>query len=127
MEVRGYNGNPLLKKPRQSHNWSPEQVKEWVKCANDPIYFAQTYIKIVHVDRGLIPIDLYDYQEEIINKITNNRRVTVVTSRQAGKCVEASTVINIRNKLTNKIQRMSVGEFYEIQKAHSENDTEDKK
>ena len=89
----GYLGNPLLKKSRKQINWTQEQVQEWLKCAQDPIYFAEKYIKIVHVDHGFIPIRLYGYQKEIIEKITNNRRVTVVTSRQAGKTTTAAAVI----------------------------------
>ena len=88
-----YNGNPLLKKARRQINWTPDMVQEWMKCAEDPIYFAEKYIKIVHVDHGFIPIRLYDYQKEIINKLQNHRRVTVVTSRQAGKTTTASAII----------------------------------
>ena len=88
-----YNGNPLLKKARIPINWTSELVEEFLKCKEDPIYFAERYIQIVHVDRGLIPIELYDYQKEIIEKITHNRRVTVVTSRQAGKTTTAAAVI----------------------------------
>lgn len=90
---KGYNGNPLLKKARKKIEWTAEQVEEWLKCADDPIYFAERYIKIVHVDHGLIKIKLYDYQKEIIVKLTNNRRVTVVTSRQAGKTTTAAAII----------------------------------
>lgn len=90
---KGYNGNPLLKKSRRNINWTPEMVQEYLKCAEDPIYFAEKYIQIVHVDRGLIPIVLYDYQKEIIEKITKNRRVAVCTSRQAGKTTTAAAVI----------------------------------
>lgn len=67
--------------------------QEFIKCAEDPIYFAEKYIQIVHVDKGLIPIRLYDYQKEIITKLTNGRRVTVVTSRQAGKTTTAAAII----------------------------------
>lgn len=90
---KGYNGNPLLKKSRKQIAWSQEMLQEWLKCAQDPIYFAEKYIKIVHVDHGFIPIKLYDYQKEIIQKLTNNRRVTVVTSRQAGKTTTAAAII----------------------------------
>ena len=45
-----YSGNPLLKKSRIQIPWTQEQVQEWLKCAQDPIYFAEKYIKIVHVD-----------------------------------------------------------------------------
>lgn len=90
---RGYNGNPLLKKSRKQINWTQDMLQEWLKCAQDPIYFAEKYIKIVHVDHGFIPIRLYDYQKEIIVKLSNNRRVTVVTSRQAGKTTTAAAII----------------------------------
>jgi hypothetical protein len=90
---KGYNGNPLLKKSRKQIAWSSEMLQEFLKCAQDPIYFAEKYIQIVHVDRGLIPIKLYDYQKEIIVKITNSRRVTVCTSRQAGKTTTAAAII----------------------------------
>jgi hypothetical protein len=90
---KGYNGNPLLKKARKQIAWTAEQVQEWLKCAQDPIYFAEKYIKIVHVDHGFIPIRMYDYQKEIVVKLQNNRRVTVVTSRQAGKTTTAAAII----------------------------------
>ena len=90
---RGYNGNANLKKKGQSIEWTQDKIQEFVKCSKDPSYFAEKYINIVHVDRGLIPIALYDYQRDIIDKITNNRRCAVVTSRQAGKTTTAVCVI----------------------------------
>lgn len=90
---RGYNGNANLKRKGTPIEFDQTMVKEFLKCGQDPIYFAEKYIQIVHVDHGLIPIKLYDYQKEIVEKITNNRRVTVVTSRQAGKTTTAVAVI----------------------------------
>lgn len=89
----GYLGNIHLKKSSTPIEWSPELLKEYAKCAQDPIYFAKKYIKIVHVDHGLIPFDMYDYQENIVEKITNNRRVAVLTARQSGKTTTAVAVI----------------------------------
>jgi hypothetical protein len=88
-----YLGNANLKGKGQKFNWTKKRLKEYMKCSEDPIYFAEEYIKIVHVDHGLIPIKMYDYQKEITNLITDNRRVTVVTSRQAGKTTVAAAVI----------------------------------
>lgn len=90
---RGYNGNPLLKKARKQHNWPPEQVKEWIKCSQDPVYFAEKYYKIVSIDEGFITIKLFDFQKDIIKAITDHRRVAVNTSRQAGKTTTAAVVI----------------------------------
>src|SRR5210317_1483730 len=93
MSDRGYLGNENLKRKGTNIEWTEDKVQEFIKCAQDPIYFAEKYIQIVHVDHGLIPIQMYDYQKEIVEKITNNRRVTVVTSRQAGKTTTAVCVI----------------------------------
>jgi hypothetical protein len=89
----GYLGNTYLKRANEVHEFTPEQIKEYMKCAEDPIYFAQNYIKIVHVDKGFVPFDMYDYQKEITEKITNNRRVAVLTARQSGKTTTATAVI----------------------------------
>jgi len=122
---KGYNGNPLLKKTKQQIQWTDELKQEFIKCALDPIYFAEKYIYIVHVDRGLIPIDLYDYQKEIIQKITNSRRVCVCTARQSGKCVDINTEITVRNKKTGQIKTLSIGEFYELNsKKNIQNETD---
>jgi len=90
---KGYNGNVNLKRKGTPIEFSPDMIQEYLKCAGDPTYFSEKYIQIVHVDHGLIQIKLYDYQREIIEAITNNRRVTVNTSRQAGKTTTAVAVI----------------------------------
>lgn len=93
MIERGYNGNVNIKRKGVTIEWTQDKVEEFIKCAKDPIYFAEKYIQIVHVDRGLIPIECYKYQKEIIRKISRSRRVAVVTSRQAGKTTTAVCVI----------------------------------
>lgn len=113
---RFYLGNPLLKKSRVPINWTPELTAEMIKCSQDPIYFAEKYMKIVHVDKGFINVELYDYQREIILKFGRSRRVAVVTSRQAGKCVEKSTMVTVRNKKTGQIVEMSIEDFHKLAK-----------
>lgn len=109
---RGYLGNPNLKRLGSGIEWTPALIREFAKCSADPLYFAEKYIKIVHVDKGLIPIKMYDYQREILEKITNNRRVCAVTSRQAGKCLEINSSIRLRSKKTGEVKTMTVGELY---------------
>jgi len=89
----GYLGNIHLKKTGEPIEWTPELIREYLKCAEDPVYFAKKYIKIVHVDKGLIPLDMYDYQKEIVEKVTKSRRVAVLTARQSGKTTTAVAVI----------------------------------
>lgn len=93
MNEKGYLGNVNLKRKGTSIEWSQDLVAEYVKCAKDVIYFAEKYIQIVHVDHGLIPIELYDYQKEIITKSEKTRNVIVNTSRQAGKTTTAVVLI----------------------------------
>lgn len=92
-KVKGYLGNNNLKRSNVLIEWTPEIVQEYIKCSKDPVYFSENYIKIVHVDHGLIPMNMYDYQKKIVQLITDNRRVAVLTSRQAGKTTTAVAVI----------------------------------
>ena len=64
---RGYLGNKRIKSEGYPISWTEEMINEWLKCKDDPIYFSEKYIKIVHVDRGFESIVLYDFQKEIIN------------------------------------------------------------
>lgn len=82
---KSYNGNPLLKRSAVNIKWTPEIISEYVKCSQDPIYFCENYMKIVNVDKGLIPFKLYDYQKTMVNTMANDNRVVLTTSRQAGK------------------------------------------
>lgn len=82
---RGYNGNQNLKRFGVQVNWTPEMVQEWVKCSEDVVYFVKKYMKIVNVDRGLIPFEPYDYQVEMLHSMQVERYCIFSTSRQAGK------------------------------------------
>jgi len=85
--IPGYRGSNTLKKANVPIEWSPSLLQEFLKCSQDPIYFAESYIQIVNIDRGLIPIELYDYQKEIILSIHNHRYTVAELSRQLGKTV----------------------------------------
>ena len=80
-----YAGNPLLKGAYQPVEYDKETIEEYIRCENDPIHFAKQYMKIVHVDHGLMPFDLYDYQEEMVQTMHDNRFVICKMPRQTGK------------------------------------------
>ena len=84
-----YLGNPLLKKANVPHDWTKEEIQEYLKCKEDPVYFALNYVKIVQVDEGLIPFRMYDFQKDLVNKFHNNRFNIAKLPRQTGK----STVV----------------------------------
>ena len=80
-----YLGNPNLKKANVATNFSPEQVREFVKCSRDPAYFIRNYIRIVSLDEGVIPFNMYDFQEEMVHSFHENRFNIAKLPRQSGK------------------------------------------
>ena len=112
----GYNGNASLKRLGVEISYTEEQVAEIVKCSEDPIYFIKNYVKIVNVDKGLIPFDMWPFQENMVNTFHNNRFCIAKMPRQVGKCLQLNTPIRLRNKRTGKIIEMTIGEFYEQQR-----------
>ena len=86
-----YLGNPNLKKANTPIEFTEEQVIEFLKCKEDPVYFAKNYIKIVSLDEGLVPFDMYDFQEEMVQRFHENRFNIAKLPRQTGK---STTVVS---------------------------------
>ena len=80
-----YLGNPNLKKANTRIDFTPDEVQEVIKCSEDPVYFIKKYIKIVSLDKGLIPFDMYHFQEEMVQKFHDNRFNIAKLPRQSGK------------------------------------------
>lgn len=80
-----YRDNPLLKKAGVEHAYTQEEVDEYIRCSKDPVYFAERYIKIVNVDRGLMPFEMWDFQKEMIRTYHENRFSITKCPRQVGK------------------------------------------
>ena len=89
----GYLGNKNLKPAGVKIEFTQEQVEEYIKCAKDPIYFAKKYIKVVTLDKGVTPFDLYDYQEALVRTLSSNRFVIGKLARQSGKALSLDTKI----------------------------------
>ena len=81
----GYRNNPKLKPPGVELQYTEEQLREYVKCANDPVYFCSKYVKVKTLDKGVMPFELYDYQQKFVNAIHGNRFVISKWPRQSGK------------------------------------------
>ena len=80
-----YLGNPNLKKVGTDINFTQEQIQEYLKCKEDPVYFAKTYIKIISLDEGIVPFKMWDFQEELIEKFHEHRFNIAKLPRQTGK------------------------------------------
>lgn len=80
-----YNGNIAIKNCGVNVEFTTEQLDEYIKCKQDPIYFITTYLKTISLDEGLVNFNLYPYQNKFINAIHNERRVISMQPRQSGK------------------------------------------
>ena len=87
----GYLVNKNLKAAGTDVEFTKEQVEEYLKCAKDPVHFIKNYVRIVSLDEGLVPFEMYDFQEDMVRKIHDNRFVIAKLPRQTGK---STTVIS---------------------------------
>ena len=60
-------------------------INELIHCYNDPNYFIKNYVLIEHPCNGLIPFDLYPYQESAILDYQCHKRIIQLSSRQTGQ------------------------------------------
>jgi hypothetical protein len=88
-----YHGNPNLKKLNQSIEWTPALFEEYMRCSRDPIYFVENYVKVIHIDDGVVPFVLRDYQREMLTNFNDERNSIIMTPRQAGKSVTVAAYL----------------------------------
>ena len=84
-----YLGNPNVKRDGVQEQWTPELIAEYKKCMLDPVHFAETYVKVISLDQGLVTFDLYPYQREMFKHFQENRFNVVLACRQSGKSISA--------------------------------------
>lgn len=114
-----FRNNSNLRPQGVTISYTQEMIDELRKCKNDPVYFITNYIHVVHPDRGVVKMELYDYQEKMIDMYDKNRKVVFLTSRQQGKCQTLNTKVKIRNKNSGQIVEITLGDFYEWEKFRS--------
>jgi len=113
-------GNDNLKALGSKNTYTPKQLQEMYKCAEDIKYFAESYCTIVTLDNGKEIIKLRDYQKELLTyltgeDVTDNKYNTIILApRQSGKCVTYDTMIKVKNKTTEEIIDIQIGKFHEM-------------
>ncbi|MCH2404720.1 MAG: terminase family protein [Nitrosopumilus sp.] len=85
MASENYLGNPNLKNVGQKINWTEENLTEYMLCKEDSEHFIRNFVKIIHVDRGLVSFEMYDYQKDMVHTFNDNRFVICKMPRQTGK------------------------------------------
>lgn len=84
-EDNGYLGNSRLKRAGVKISYNAEQALEYIKCSEDPVYFIKNYVKIVNVDQGIVPFDMWPFQESMVRDFHENRFCICKMPRQVGK------------------------------------------
>ena len=80
-----YRDNPNLKRANVQIEFTKKQIQEYQKCWEDPVYFTETYVKIVSLDEGLIPFKLYNFQRQMMWTFHTERFTICKLPRQSGK------------------------------------------
>jgi hypothetical protein len=84
-----YLGNINVKRDGVVQEWTKDEVQEYAKCMQSPAYFAENYVKIISLDKGLVPFRLYPYQKNMFDQFNKNRFNIVLACRQSGKSISS--------------------------------------
>lgn len=82
-----------VRNPDIVFEYTPEEIQELTKCANDIFYFANNYAWCLQGSKGYQPLTLRDYQEEMLDAYVKNRFNITLSCRQIGKTVIAAVFI----------------------------------
>ncbi len=88
-----YLGNSQVKRDGVQQGWTKPDIQEYQRCMIDPVYFAQTYGKVISLDEGLVPFNLYPYQKKMFQHFQDNRFSIVLACRQSGKSISSCMYI----------------------------------
>ena len=77
----------------EDFKYTKKHFVEFFKCKEDPIYFIKNYFNVQHPSRGIIKLDLYDYQESLICDYVDNRFNIVKAARQVGTTITNTAFI----------------------------------
>lgn len=110
---KNYYLNPKIKRSELEESYTPEQIKEYIKCSEDPVHFIENYVQINSLDKGFVNFKLRGYQDELIRGLNENQKSIILSSRQSGKCAYINTIVTVRNKNTNEIENITIGELHE--------------
>jgi hypothetical protein len=83
----------IIKKAHAKTSYTPHQKREIYKCMNDPIYFIEKYIWIVHAKKGKVRFKIYDFQRDLLNCYWKYNSIVTLLPRQSGKSISSAAYI----------------------------------
>lgn len=91
----------IIKKGHSKDFYNLDREEELARCAADPVYFIQNYIRVQHPIKGRVPFELYPFQEEMVNAFHNHKDVIALCARQMGKSLHSSSIITRNSEKVN--------------------------
>ena len=73
--------------------WNKENIEDYKRCMEDIEYFAETHIKICHPEKGVIPIELNNFQKQAIKNYNEKNIFADIACRQSGKTTVAAIIL----------------------------------
>jgi len=107
-------GNTNLKASGVEIEYTKDEIREYIKCSKDVVYFAKKYVKIIHVDHGVVAFDLWDFQKEMLRTFSENRFTICKLPRQVGKTTVAAAYL-VHEALFKDHQNIAVLAHKQIQ------------
>ena len=89
-----YMKNTKLLKPELVYKRTKEEIEDYIKCKQDPVYFASKCYLMT--PEGLQPCVLRDYQIAYLRHLQKNRFSIFLSCRQSGKTLSMLSKINIK-------------------------------
>ena len=77
-------------RPGLEHKFTKQMMQEFVKCAKSNTYFALNHAIAIHPMKGIISLEVRDYQLRLLDALATHDRVLSIFPRQAGKSLTAS-------------------------------------
>jgi hypothetical protein len=88
-----FRNNTNLRPAGTVIEYSEDMLDILLKCKTDPIFFIRNYVNIIHLDKGVVKMDLYPFQERMVTAFHDNHRICVLTPRQYGKTISAAAYL----------------------------------
>ena len=94
-----------LLKPDLVYRRTPEEIEDYIKCKQDPVYFAEKCFLMT--PEGLQKCKMRDYQVDYLHHLQEHRFSVLLSCRQAGKTLSLMTNITIKiSKNDNRFVKM---------------------
>ena len=104
-----YMKNTKLLKPELVYKRTKEEIDDYIKCKQDPVYFASKCY-LMSAEGGLMQCKLRDYQIDYLRHLQKNNFSIFLSCRQSGKS------LNLSSNILIKIDKNNINYWHQLKK-----------